>query len=72
MAGKRPVFVDDSASVFYFPYAHMRFLEIPPSALGDHRPSSDAEEIAPAAAESTEPEPELELDEDFLRRIREV
>jgi hypothetical protein len=72
MAGKRPVFVDDTASVFYFPYAHMRFLEIPPAALGGQRPSSDAEEVAPAAGESPEPEPELELDEDFLRRIREV
>ena len=72
MAGKRPVFVDDSSSVFYFPYTHMRFLEIPPSALGDQRPSSDAEEVAPTVDESTEAEPELELDEDFLRRIREV
>lgn len=72
MAGKRPVFADDSASVFYFPYAHMRFLEIPPAALGDRRGSADVAEAAPAADEPAEPEPELELDEDFLRRIREV
>jgi hypothetical protein len=31
--GKRPVFADDSASLFVFPYAHIRFLEVPPASL---------------------------------------
>ena len=74
--GKRPVFADDSASVFFFPYLHIRFVEIPPAAmagtaLADSLPvavavSGGAE--APAAAEDED----LEIDEDFLRRIREV
>ena len=28
--GKRPVFIDDIRSIFFFPYLHIRFLEIPP------------------------------------------
>ncbi|HEY3524487.1 MAG TPA: hypothetical protein VGK63_12365 [Candidatus Limnocylindrales bacterium] len=31
--GKRPVFADDAASLFVFPYAHIRFLEVSPAAL---------------------------------------
>ena len=27
--GKRPVFVDDIGSIFFVPYLHIRFLEIP-------------------------------------------
>jgi hypothetical protein len=58
--GRRPVFVDASDSRFVFPYATIRFVEIPLArAAGE----------APAAA--TEPE-ELELDEEFLRRVREA
>jgi hypothetical protein len=79
MNGKRPVFVDDSASVFFFPYLHIRFVEIPPAALaGTDLPmpvpvevgvtSSDARPTDAAA----EAEADLEIDEDFLRRIREV
>jgi hypothetical protein len=78
---KRPVFVDDSASIFFFPYLHIRFVEIPAGAItGTDRDSA----IELSAGDSThgrrpatspppdEPEPELEIDEDFLRRIREV
>jgi hypothetical protein len=59
--GKRPVFVDDSAAVFFFPYLHIRFVEIPPSSNGSAN-----------AGTAAEPEEDLEIDEDFLRRIREV
>ena len=31
MNGKRPVFVDDINSVFFFPYLHIRFVEIMPA-----------------------------------------
>ncbi len=31
--GKRPVFIDDASSVFFFPYHVIRFLEIPPGAV---------------------------------------
>lgn len=75
--GKRPVFVDDSASIFFFPYLHIRFVEIPPGAVSGSDPSMalDLAEAMPAVQmppPAPEPEPELEIDEDFLRRIREV
>ena len=35
MNGKRPIFIDDQASVFFFPYLHVRFVEIPPASLAD-------------------------------------
>jgi len=57
--GKRPVFIDHSDSTFVFPYAGIRFVEIP---SGEGRVG---------AAEAAEPE-ELEIDEDFLRRVREA
>ena len=72
MDGKRPVFVEHSASVFFFPYLHIRFVEIHPSAGGVAEVEVPSEEAAPGPATEPEPEDELELDEDFLRRIREV
>jgi hypothetical protein len=77
--GKRPVFIEDSGSVFFFPYLHIRFVEIPARSLADSDPTFEmdvANEVltlpAPASASEAEPEPDLEIDEDFLRRIREV
>jgi hypothetical protein len=75
MNGKRPVYVDDVRSIFFFPYLHIRFVEIPPASMSGGDPlalSDDANEAARAAPAAPEPEPELEIDEDFLRRIREV
>ena len=78
MNGKRPVFIDDVASIFFFPYLHIRFVEIPPSAMtgGDASlvVTTDDDDARPANSSAAEPEPEpdLEIDEDFLRRIREV
>ena len=86
MNGKRPVFVDDISSIFFFPYLHLRFVEIPPGAMsggdGSMVVTADVEgerprrSRAPSAEPAPEPEPEveadLEIDEDFLRRIREV
>jgi hypothetical protein len=74
--GKRPVFVDDQFSVFFFSYEHIRFVEIPPASLAENgdKPvpiGSRARGVGnPAAA--MPPEEDLEIDEDFLRRIREV
>lgn len=68
-AGKRPHFVDDGDATFLFPYAQIRFIEIPAGgrALAGSAAAAGAE--APPAA----PEEEvLQLDEDFLRRVREV
>jgi hypothetical protein len=62
--GKRPVFIEFSNSTFVFPMVGIRFLEIlQPRAEGEAGPTSEA---AP-----TEPE-DLEIDEDFLRRVREA
>jgi hypothetical protein len=75
MDGKRPVFIDRMEGVFYFPYLHVRFLEIPPASSGLpelEAPVADVEAAAAAAAEAAEAESDLELDEDFLRRIRDV
>jgi hypothetical protein len=75
--GKRPVFIDDIKAVFFFPYEHVRFVEIPPRALIGTElevPVEAAVVAAPVAptAESIDDDESLEIDEDFLRRIREV
>jgi hypothetical protein len=71
MDGKKPIFIDRIDAIFFFPYLHIRFLEVPPASDGVAVVETPAEEVvpAPAAAEADE---DLELDEDFLRRIREV
>ena len=77
MNGKRPVFVDEIASVFFFPYLHIRFVEIPPAAAAETGlpmpvPVGVGAGDALAAGDDADSEGELEIDEDFLRRIREV
>jgi hypothetical protein len=70
--------VDDVHAIFFFPYLHIRFVEIPPGAMSGSDSSGtlmideayDHQAVAPAP--EAEPEPDLEIDEDFLRRIREV
>ena len=72
--GKKPVFIDHANSVFVFPYGTIRFLEILAGAATGLDDAAD--ELVPAElnGHSTTPldEGDLELDEDFLRRIREV
>jgi hypothetical protein len=74
--GKRPVFIDDIRSIFFFPYLHIRFLEIPPGAIRGGDPSLaltvEGDDVGVPSTDLSEPEPDLEIDEDFLRRIREV
>jgi hypothetical protein len=78
MNGKRPVFVDEIKSIFFFPYLHIRFVEIPPGAIGGSDPSMALEADAGGDEQpvpqlpAPEVEADLEIDEDFLRRIREV
>jgi hypothetical protein len=73
--GKKPIFIEHQGSVFVFPYLTIRFIEI---LAGQATGVSDAVEpeperaAEPAPADDGPPEPDLELDEDFLRRIREV
>ena len=68
--GRKPVFIDDSSSVFVLPMAHVRFIEIPSGSTGE---AADRNERARAdAAAGPEPDVEIEIDEDFLRRVREA
>ncbi len=77
MNGKRPVFVDEIASIFFFPYLHIRFVEIPPAAAAETGlpmpvpVAVGADEELPAGDEADGIE-EIEIDEDFLRRVREA
>jgi hypothetical protein len=75
MNGKRPVFIDDIASIFFFPYLHIRFVEIPPKSVGgEDLPVPIPATVGAPADDATDDDldGELEIDEDFLRRIREV
>ena len=74
MDGKKPIFIDHSDSVFLFPYLHIRFLEFS-AAHAPELPQLDAPApvaVAVPAADEPDGDADLELDEDFLRRIREV
>jgi hypothetical protein len=73
--GKKPIFIDYQDSVFAFPLLTIRFIEIR-SDVATGMPETPFEERdvagAPDSAEADADEPDLELDEDFLRRIRDV
>jgi hypothetical protein len=59
--GKRPKFIDRKNSTFIFPLASIRFVEVYSGEAGvEGEPGAEAE-----------PE-ELEIDEEFLRRVREA
>ena len=70
--GKRPVFIDQSDSIFVLPLVHVRFIEVPPGAdrAGDGPSGNQAR--ARQSAPVTPVEPDLEIDEEFLRRIRDA
>jgi hypothetical protein len=77
MNGQRPVFIDDSASYFIFPFIHVRFVEVLPRSMADQPPGSagDAAELPAGPIQPpspAEPEADLEIDEDFLKRIRDI
>jgi hypothetical protein len=63
--GKKPVFIDFTTSTFAFPMSAVRFIEV-------LRTGEDGERMpVVSSAEPAEPE-DLEIDEDFLRRVREA
>jgi hypothetical protein len=62
---KRPDFVDQVASTFIIPFAQIRLVEIP----GD---APRAAQAAPAPASAAAEPGEIQLDEDLLRRVREL
>ena len=73
--GKRPVFIDQSDSTFLLPLAHIRFIEIPAPVDGggdDPGAGSGLPRRQRPAAPAAEPEADLEIDEDFLRKIRDA
>jgi hypothetical protein len=78
MNGKRPIFVDDLGSIFFFPMDHLRFIEVlPRSQAAEHLALGSGEESGPIEMGSgngtaDELDEELEIDEDFLRRVREA
>ena len=65
--GKRPVFIDFTASTFVFPMAMVRFVEIPQAGAEQERAAGLVALSAPQ-----EDAEDLEIDEDFLRRVREA
>jgi len=83
MNGQRPVFVDAVESTFVFPMATIRFVELPPGSSGEVASEPSA---AAAGGDAGQPrlgpgspaggvssaEPEVEIDEDLLRRVREI
>lgn len=79
--GKRPVFADAIDSVFVFPLVHIRFIEISAGTveqtpddrvIDEDRLSLPAGAVIEAPAGRSEADEELEIDEDFLRRVRDV
>jgi hypothetical protein len=73
--GKRPVFADDQDSVFFFPWILIRFVEVLPSSQegGDGRVAVRSGGRASSNGSGPlEDEPDLEIDEDFLKRIRDI
>ena len=101
MDGKRPVFIDQMASTFFFPYHVVRFLEIPERYMAGRRATAarrapdaqtattedlaedalldedaDDSSLLPIAVgapgEPNGDDLELEIDEGFLQRIRDI
>ena len=70
--GKRPVFVDKIENIFYFPYLHVRFVEFAATSSGLPELEAGLDAKQPEPGEDEDAEGDIELDEDFLRRIREV
>ena len=74
----RPVFVDDLNSIVFFPMLHLRFIEVLPKSQAEANLSlAPGETPIPVPApvpQTPEPEPEedLEIDEAFLRKVREA
>ena len=71
LTGKRPVWADHTESIYYFPWVHVRFVEIPPTA---HELAGLPALPAPADAgpDEADLEADVEIDEEFLRRVRDA
>jgi hypothetical protein len=69
LSGQRPVFADDIRSTFFFPFTQIRFLEMLPARSAPPLLEAPAGGTTVATAET---EADLEIDEDFLRRVRDA
>ena len=67
--GRRPIFIEASESTFFYPYQGIRFIEIRTTEEGRSAAATPSES---RAAEPAVDDEDLEIDEDFLRRIREA
>ena len=67
--GKKPVFIDFANSTFVFPMAMVRFIEIINSEAEAERAAGHRPTITALPEDEAE---DLEIDEDFLRRVREA
>ena len=65
--GKRPIFIDHTESVFVIPLAFVRFIELPGALAAEEADGGPGRSRSSAPAES-----EIEIDEEFLRRIRDA
>jgi hypothetical protein len=78
MNGNRPVFVDEIASTFVFPMEFVRFIEVPPKAMAGYDRMGRLEAGRPAVPAYSDPRSEAavveepEIDEDFLKRVRDI
>jgi hypothetical protein len=66
--GNRPVFADHIDSVFVFPLVHIRFVEIAPGTTE----TDNGDMPTLSTGKPVEPEADLEIDQDLLRRIRDA
>ena len=75
--GTRPIFIDDLNSIIFIPLLHLRFIEVLPRSQAEANLSLAPGEIpipvpAPLPAAPEPEEEDLEIDEDFLRKVREA
>jgi hypothetical protein len=72
--GKKPVFIDHQNSVFVFPYLAIRFVEVMAGTVPgmSDQPVEPTEVAAGNGVHDDGADLDLELDEDFLRRVRDA
>lgn len=63
--GKKPVFIDFATSTFVFPMSAIRFVEV-------LHVREEGDSSSPAISDQPAEPEDLEIDEDFLRRVREA
>jgi hypothetical protein len=70
--GKKPTYIDHSESTFLIPLIHVRFVEVPPPAEPLPETARITAGTVAAADGHANFDTDLDLDEDFLRRVRDA